>query len=70
MDRGIKPIDMPEFQKAVRLVLEAIMRKDNDQYQSLLESIGESNDLILSRLQNLPANSKRCTKGALWQYFC
>ena len=44
MDRGMKPIDMPELQKSVRSVLNAIKEKDKDQYQSLLESIGESND--------------------------
>ena len=44
MDRGMKPIDMPELQKSVRSVLEAIKRKDQDQYRSLRESIGECND--------------------------
>jgi len=42
-DRSIRPIEIPEIPKLAQYVLEKIKEKDEDQYESLLKSIGESN---------------------------
>lgn len=41
-DRGMRPIDIPELSKVVRFVLNKIKEKDEEQYDSLLNSIGVS----------------------------
>lgn len=40
-DRGMRPLDIPELSKVVSFVLNTIKEKDQEQYNSLLESIGE-----------------------------
>ncbi|MCP3029643.1 AAA family ATPase [Halobacillus sp. A5] len=40
-DRLLKPIDIPEFKKNAKIILEAIRRNDEQQYYSFLGSIGE-----------------------------
>ncbi len=42
-DRSIRPIEIPEIPKLAQYVLDKIKEKDEDQYVSLLKSIGESN---------------------------
>ncbi len=42
-DRSIRPIEIPEIPKLAQYVLDKIKEKDEDQYASLLKSIGESN---------------------------
>lgn len=39
-DRGMIPIDIPELKKVAQFILDKIKENDNDQYDSLLESIG------------------------------
>ncbi len=41
-DRSMRPVDIPELPKVVNFVLDTIKKKDKDQYDSLLRSIGES----------------------------
>lgn len=41
-DRSMKPIDIPELPKVANFVLDKIREKDEEQYNSLLRSIGES----------------------------
>lgn len=41
-DRSMRPVDIPELPKVVNFVLDTIKEKDKEQYNSLLESIGES----------------------------
>jgi len=43
-DRSIRPIEIPEIPKIAQYVLDKIKEKDEDQYVSLLKSIGESNE--------------------------
>lgn len=40
-DRGMKPVDIPEISRVVNFVLSKIKEKDEEQYNSLLRSIGE-----------------------------
>ena len=40
-DRSMKPIDIPELPKVASFVLDTIRKKDREQYDSLLRSIGE-----------------------------
>ena len=40
-DRSMKPIDIPELPKVASFVLDTIRSKDEEQYNSLLKSIGE-----------------------------
>lgn len=42
MERGMRPIDMPELPKVASFVIDTIKEKDEEQYKSLLRSIGES----------------------------
>lgn len=44
-DRSIRPIEIPEIPKLAQYVLGKIKEKDEDQYISLLKSIGESDAL-------------------------
>jgi wobble nucleotide-excising tRNase len=39
-ERSMRPIDVPEMKKVACFVLSKIAEKDNDQYQSLLKSVG------------------------------
>jgi wobble nucleotide-excising tRNase len=41
-DRSMRPIEIPEIPTLASFVLDKIFEKDKDQYNSLLESIGES----------------------------
>lgn len=41
-DRGMLPIDIPEMKKVAQFILDKIKENDQDQYEALLESIGES----------------------------
>lgn len=41
-DRSMRPIDIPELPKVASFVLDTIHRKDQEQYDSLLKSIGEA----------------------------
>lgn len=45
MERGMKPLDIPESKKIAKFVLETIKRKDPEQYEALCESIGKSSEL-------------------------
>ena len=38
----MRPVDILELSKVVNFVLDTIKKKDKDQYDSLLRSIGES----------------------------
>ncbi|MCW7491962.1 AAA family ATPase [Leptospira sp. 2 VSF19] len=40
-DRGMIPVDIPELKKVAQFILDKIKENDNDQYDALLESIGE-----------------------------
>ena len=40
-DRSMKPIEIPEIPRLANFVLEKIFKKDPDQYNALLKSIGE-----------------------------
>ena len=40
-DRGMRPLDIPELSKVVSFVLNTMKEKDEEQYNSLLKSIGE-----------------------------
>jgi wobble nucleotide-excising tRNase len=40
-DRGMIPIDIPELKKVALFILDKIKENDNDQYEALLESIGQ-----------------------------
>ena len=42
MERGMRPIDIPELPKVASFVVDTIKEKDEEQYNSLLKSIGES----------------------------
>lgn len=46
-DRGMRPIDIPELKKVAQFILSKMEEKDNEQYQALLESIGEVDRAIL-----------------------
>lgn len=41
IDRGWKPIDVEEMEKCVCIIMEKILEKDPEQYNALLESIGQ-----------------------------
>ena len=43
-DRGMRPIDIPELSKVASFVLDTIKEKDEEQYYSLLNSIGEAHE--------------------------
>ena len=45
MERGMKPLDIPESKKIAKFVLETIKRKDPERYEALCESIGKSSEL-------------------------
>lgn len=40
-ERGITPIEIPEMKKAAKFILDKLYENDKEQYNSLLESIGE-----------------------------
>lgn len=40
-DRGMIPIDIPELKKVAQFILDKIKENDEDQFEALLESIGE-----------------------------
>ena len=40
-ERGIKPIDIPEMKKAAQFLLDKTYEHDKDQFNSLMECIGE-----------------------------
>jgi wobble nucleotide-excising tRNase len=42
IDRGWNPIDVSEAEECVKIIIEKIQEKDIDQFNALLESIGES----------------------------
>ena len=42
MERGMRPIDIPELPRVASFVVDTIKEKDEEQYNSLLRSIGES----------------------------
>ena len=42
LERGSHPVEVPEMQKTAKLILQKIANCNQDQYQALLESIGES----------------------------
>ena len=42
-DRSIRPVEVPEIPKLAKSVLETIQKKDPEQYNALLESIGKQN---------------------------
>ncbi|MDO8549466.1 MAG: AAA family ATPase [Ignavibacteria bacterium] len=41
-ERGITPIEIPEMKKTAKFILNKVYENDKDQYNSLLESIGEA----------------------------
>lgn len=41
-ERGMTPIDIPEMKKAAKFILDKVYENDSEQFNSLLESIGES----------------------------
>ncbi len=41
MERGRVPVDVPEMKRTATLILDTIKEKDEEQYNALLESIGE-----------------------------
>ena len=41
-DRSMRPVDIPELAKVANIVVDTIKKKDEEQYNSLLRSIGES----------------------------
>lgn len=41
-ERGMTPIDIPEMKKAAKFILEKVYQNDEDQFNSLMESIGKS----------------------------
>ncbi len=41
IDRGMRPLDVPEIPRLANFVLDTLYKKDPDQYNALLESIGE-----------------------------
>lgn len=40
-DRGMLPVDIPELKKVAQFILDKIKSNDTDQYEALLESIGD-----------------------------
>ena len=44
-ERSMTPVDIPEMKKVANFVLDKIKEKDVDQYEALLKSIGEENQL-------------------------
>lgn len=44
LERGIKPLDIPESKKIAEFVLETIQKKDPEQYEALCESINENKE--------------------------
>ena len=42
IERSTSPVDVPEMKTAANFILKTIKEKDPDQYEALLESIGES----------------------------
>jgi len=45
LERGMKPINIPESKKIAEFVLKTIKLKDPEQFKALCESIGKSNEL-------------------------
>lgn len=43
IDRGWNPMDVPEIEKCVKIVIEKIKEKDSEQFEALKASIGETN---------------------------
>ena len=48
LERSLMPIDVPEMKPAANFILRKIKEKDIDQYNSLLQSIGEQAEAIPS----------------------
>ena len=48
LERGMKPLDIPESKKIAEFVLETIKKKDSEQYEALCESIKEK-DMEISK---------------------
>lgn len=44
IERGMKPLDIPESKKIAEFVLETIQKKDPEQYEALCESIDENKE--------------------------
>lgn len=44
LERGMKPLDIPESKKIAEFVLETIQKKDPEQYEALCESIDENKE--------------------------
>ena len=49
LERGMNPIDIPEMKKIASFILDKIKEKDNEQYEALLESIGETKGVKIIR---------------------
>lgn len=47
-ERSLMPIDVPEMKPAAKFILKKIKEKDPDQYNALLQSIGEQLEVIPS----------------------
>ena len=45
LERGMKPLDIPESKKIAEFVLKTIKQKDPEQFKALCESIGKSDEL-------------------------
>lgn len=43
IDRGWNPMDVPEIERCVKIVIEKIKEKDSEQFEALKASIGETN---------------------------
>lgn len=46
MDRGMRPIDVPEIKKVAQFILDKMKENDPDQYEALLESIGAKTEVL------------------------
>ena len=44
LERGMKPLDIPESKKIAEFVLETIKKKDSEQYEALCESIDDNKE--------------------------
>ncbi|MEK6507410.1 AAA family ATPase [Myroides sp. C4067] len=44
-DRGMSPIEIPELKKVAQFILDKIKEKDEEQFNALLESIGEKTEM-------------------------
>ncbi|MBR6612200.1 MAG: RloC protein, partial [Campylobacter sp.] len=44
LERGMKPLDIPESKKIAEFVLETIKNKDPEQYEALCESINDNKE--------------------------